>query len=173
MNNILIRKATVADAQQMATLHVKSWQITYKGQVPDSYLENLFIEDRKKKFEEYIKNENIYGNEHFVISLNDQIVGNLIVGKNRDEDLNNTFGELWGIYIHPDYFWKGFGSQLMTYAIEYLKNKGYKNATLWVLDTNKKTRDWYEHKGWKVEGKTKVEKKEGFNLNEIRYIIDL
>jgi len=57
--------------------------------------------------------------------------------------------------------------------LEVLKSEGYKKATLWVLDTNKKTRDWYESKGWRVEGREKTEPRDGFDLHEVRYIIDL
>jgi GNAT superfamily N-acetyltransferase len=80
---------------------------------------------------------------------------------------------LYGIYIHPDYIGKGYGSELMRHALEVLKEDGYGKATLWVLDTNEKTRTFYEKKGWIVEGKTKVDKRDDFELHETRYIIDL
>ncbi len=57
--------------------------------------------------------------------------------------------------------------------LHILKTEGYKRATLWVLDTNEKTRNWYELKGWRVEGKIKTEPRDGFDLHEVRYIIDL
>lgn len=61
----------------------------------------------------------------------------------------------------------------MNEALKRLKKDGYKKATLWVLDTNEKTRKWYESKGWKVEGATKIDKRDNFELKETRYTIDL
>lgn len=61
----------------------------------------------------------------------------------------------------------------MKSGLEYLREQGFTTATLWVLTTNEKTRKWYESKGWRVDGKTKSEPRDGFALNEIRYVIDL
>ena len=65
---------------------------------------------------------------------------------------------------------QGVGSALMKEALSFFKKEGYSRATLWVLDTNEKSRGWYEHKGWRVEGATKVEEKDGLKLREIRYV---
>ena len=172
INKITIRESEVSDALGIATVHVKSWQKTYRGQVPDSYLDNLSIPERASKLEKMIE-ENRKKNVHnFVIEEDKLIVGILAVGENTDNDLPSNVGQLYVIYIHPDHEGKGFGSMLMNKAIEILKEDGYTKATLWVLDTNSKARSWYEHKGWKIEGKTKVDKRDGFNLNEVRYIIE-
>lgn len=173
INNITIRESEVSDALGIATVHVKSWQKTYRGQVPDEYLENLSISDRASKIEKMIEENRNKKVHNFVIEIDKLIVGILTVGVNREDDLPSDVGELYGIYIHPDYEGKGYGSMLMNHAIETLRSEGYKKATLWVLVTNTKARSWYEHKGWKIEGKTKVDKRNGFNLNEVRYIIDL
>lgn len=81
--------------------------------------------------------------------------------------------EKHGIYIHPEFIGKGIGSDLMQHAQTTLKQDGYLKATLWVLDTNEKTRRFYEKVGWRIEGKTKVDVREGFDLHETRYVIDL
>ncbi len=116
-----------------------------------------------------------------VAEINSRVVGWCTAGKSRDEDANKTTGGIYGIYVHPEFIGQGVGSKLMEYGLNILRKDGYKKATLWVLNTNDKTRKRYESKGWKVEGKTKVDKRslslrdkrEDFELNETRYIIDL
>ncbi|WP_274857053.1 hypothetical protein [Bacillus methanolicus] len=45
---MIIRKAVGDDAAQIARVHVKSWQETYKGLIDQNYLDNLKIEKRKQ-----------------------------------------------------------------------------------------------------------------------------
>lgn len=169
---LVIRQAIPKDAPKIAKIHVETWQCAYKNQIPDSYLNNLSIEERTKGWKKQIENpeKGVYA---FVIETDGKVVGWCTAGVSRDKDASKETGELHGIYIHPDHTSKGFGSKLMSHALTTLKKDGYEKATLWVLDTNEKTRKWYEHKGWRVEGKTKSEPREGFDLHETRYIIDL
>ena len=41
-----MREAILADAEAIATVHVRSWQAAYRGQLPDEYLDGLTVEDR-------------------------------------------------------------------------------------------------------------------------------
>lgn len=158
------------DASQIAQIHVKTWQYAYKGQIPDSYLDSLSIEKRSKGWKKQIQNAK--EKDHvFVAEINGRIVGWCTAGASRDENAMKEAGELQGIYIDPNYIGKGIGSKLMKHALNTLRQEGYKTVTLWVLETNKKTRMFYEKKGWTVEGKTKIDTRDSFDLHEIRYIL--
>lgn len=172
MSDITIRKAEIKDAAGIAEVHVKTWQCAYKGQLPDSYLDSLSIEKRTKTWREQIKSPQ-NGAHTFVAEINSKVVGWCTAGKSRDEDADKTTGEIYGIYIHPDFIGKGCGSMLMESGLNLLRKDGYKRATLWVLDSNEKTRKWYEDKGWKIEGKTKIGKRDDFDLHETRYLINI
>lgn len=169
MNNITIRKATPGDAASIATIHVKTWQYAYNGQIPSKYLDNLSVEQRTISWKKHLEEpkEKAYT---LVIERNKYVVGWCSLGVNRDDDLSPEVGELYAIYMHPDSIGKGLGTQLIEYALNILKQDGYKKATLWVLTTNDKTRKFYEKNGWVIEGKTKVDKRDGFDLQETRYI---
>lgn len=49
-----IREAIVSDAKGIAKVHVDSWRTTYKGIIPDDFLNNLSYEQRTKLWEENI-----------------------------------------------------------------------------------------------------------------------
>jgi Tfp pilus assembly protein PilP len=40
---------------------------------------------------------------------------------------------------------------------------------LWVLASNERARAFYGARGWRPDGGTKTEPREGFSLNEVRY----
>ncbi len=109
----------------------------------------------------------------FVAEDDGVILGFASAGPCKDEEMPSTIGELWAIYVDLDNMGKGVGSQLLKTSLDYLRDLKFIKAILWVLTSNQKTRDWYESKGWKVEGKTTVDVRDGFELHETRYIIGL
>ena len=45
---LVFRNATSADADNIAMLHAKNWQLNYRGILDDHYLDHQVIDDRKK-----------------------------------------------------------------------------------------------------------------------------
>lgn len=172
MEVVIVREAEIKDAGQIAKVHVGTWQYAYAGQMPGEALNSLSVEQRTKRWEE-ILSKPTPGSKNFVAEIDDKIVGFCSVGPCRDEDMDKTTGELWAIYVDPESMNKGVGSLLQEKGLNFLKENEFKKATLWVLTSNEKAIKWYESKGWKLEGKTKIEGRRGFELHETRYIIDL
>lgn len=155
MDNLIVRQAEVKDAQGIATVHVMTWQCAYRGHIPDTYLNNLSVDKRTESWKKQLENP-LKGTYTFVAEDNGKVVGWCTVGVSRDDDAVKNVGELYGIYVHPNYIGKGFSSQLMNHALEVLRKETYKKATLWVLISNGKTRKWYEHKGGILKEKPKL-----------------
>ncbi|GAF11533.1 GCN5-related N-acetyltransferase [Bacillus sp. JCM 19046] len=57
---MIIREATVDDAQAIAHVHVDSWKTTYAGIVPASFLQKLSHEKRADMWKTIIPSENGY-----------------------------------------------------------------------------------------------------------------
>jgi len=168
----IIRKAEVEDAPAVAKVHIETWQSHYRGQVPDDYLANLSIENRTKVWVEDFSNPKPKS-ATFVADDLGEISGFCSVGPSRDTEAPHEMGELYAIYLDPSKQRQGIGSALMQAGLDFLREQGFKKATLWVLKTNLKTISFYEAKGWKVDGAEKKEEKSGFIFKEIRYGIDL
>lgn len=80
-------------------------------------------------------------------------------------------GEVSLIYLSPDEVGKGVGRALFAYAVEDLRQRGYAQAVLWVLEGNGRARKFYEAAGWTPDGRHKSEKRPGAVLHEVRYQI--
>ncbi|HEY3780133.1 MAG TPA: GNAT family N-acetyltransferase [Fimbriimonadaceae bacterium] len=167
-----IRLATVADAQEIAIVHVKAWQKSYAGIVPDHVLDNLSIESRTKRWEEILVNPETKSTT-WVLEADGHILGWCSIGPNRDEGSSELSGEVWAMYVHPDAQRKGVGTALMQQAISALRNAGYEDAILWVLTNNTQGRFFYEATGWKETLATKEIEMGGTALLETRYEIYL
>lgn len=171
MNQMTIRPAEKKDIPQIAKVHVETWRCAYRGQMPDALLDNVSIEQRAKRWEKILSNPTP-DSQTFVAELDSKVVGFCSVGLSLDKDLENT-GELLSLYIGSNYMNKGVGTALFEKGLRYIKDQGYTKAILWVLTSNGKARQWYEKKGWVMDGKTKIEKRDGFELHETRYQRDL
>lgn len=169
---ISVRPAMVEDAPDIAKVHVETWQDAYGGLIADDYLGSLSIADRTITWEKQIR-ESEEGNLILVGCIDDEVLGWATFCPSRDEDADSKTGELGGVYVHPSAQGLGLGSKLMETGLEFLKEQGFETATLWVLTSNKKSRDFYEAKGWQNEGKAKIENRKNVELHETRYKITL
>ena len=172
MSNFTIRDAKIEDTHGIAKIHVETWQHAYKGLIPDEYLQSLDIKRRAERWKDILSHPE--DNSHTLIAVeNSHVVGFCSVSHCRDEDMSSEVGEVWSIYVDKNAMGKGVGSALLEEGLQYLKEKGFTRATLWVLTSNDKTRQWYEYKGWKVEGGIKEDLSKGISIHETRYMIDL
>ncbi len=95
--------------------------------------------------------------------------GSLYCGKSRDEDAEESIGEIYAIYLDHTKLRMGLGKTLLQRLETVLKTTGFDAATLWVLAGNEKARKFYEVCGWSLDGAEKTEQKDGMELNEVRY----
>jgi ribosomal protein S18 acetylase RimI-like enzyme len=105
-----------------------------------------------------------------VAEVGRQVVGfaNLMPTRDQDQD-PATVAEITSIYLAPDVWGRGIGKTLMITALDTLAQAPYREATLWVLDTNTRARRFYETTGWHGDGAVKQDSTRGFDLPEIRY----
>jgi len=166
-----IRTATLEDIKDIATIHVITWQVAYKGLIPQSYLDNLSIAKREQAWSNILNNSKTHT---IVQEINGTVVGFADFGHTRDEDKNfNVTGEITSIYLDPKYWRKGLGTELFQFILEDMKNKEFTQVTLWVLDTNQAARSFYQKMGLQPDGATKIDIREDFELREIRYSITI
>jgi GNAT superfamily N-acetyltransferase len=149
---IKIRYANPDDANVLAFIHVNSWKEAYKGIVPDGFLSRMSVESRQSYFSKALAE----GSEKDALAfVDDKPAGIITVGKCRDEDNDNTFGEIWGIYLLPEFWRKGIGTIMLNWGIDELISWGYTRITLWVLEKNLAARNFYEKNGFTRDGREK------------------
>ncbi|AGK95707.1 GNAT family N-acetyltransferase [Clostridium pasteurianum] len=161
-----IRYADINDAKILGEIHSKSWKVAYKSIVPDEILNNITPDKRQKYFEKALAEG---WEEDAIIFKDEKALGLICIGKCRDEDKKDSYGEIWGIYLLPEYWNLGIGSELMSWGLNELKKRNYKKIFLWVLEGNLNARRFYEKIGFQHDGTVK-EITIGKTLNEYRYV---
>lgn len=168
-----IRRAEIRDAADLAQVHVRSWQVAYRGQLPDDFLDQLDddVPRRTSQWERSIESAPERRWTQLVAEDAGRVVGFIGFGPARDEP--DRTGEVYAIYVQPDAWGRGFGRSLMTAAVQGLAREGYSEAVLWVLGSNARSRRFYEIAGWTADGGAKTETMSlpfgAVELREVRY----
>jgi ribosomal protein S18 acetylase RimI-like enzyme len=61
-------------------------------------------------------------------------------------------GEVYGLYVDPDWWGKGIGGELLTDATRALAEAGFESAILWTLAADELARRFYEARDWCDDG---------------------
>jgi len=146
---VTIRQATVEDAAIISFIGVTSWQAAYRGIVPDSYLDSLSVEQRKKHL---AKNLSVSDNHFAIAQIDDQDAGMICFYPSQNEKVTESTWEVEALYILPQYWNKGIGHTLMRYAFECMKDQKITFCELWVLAENTRARKFYKCLGFTYTG---------------------
>ena len=162
---MVIRKATKEDLEGIAKVHVNSWNETYTGLMPQSYLDKRSVEGQLQYYQQTPNIEDLFN----VLEIKNEVVGFVTAIPARDKDFpKREYGEIQAIYLLKKYHDQGYGGMLLDYGIAILEQKHFKYVSLWVLDTNEKAIGFYEHEGFCKDGATKEIVLDDHPLTEIR-----
>jgi GNAT superfamily N-acetyltransferase len=158
-----VRLATGDDAAGIAQAQERAWQMAYRHVFPVEELDRGgFI--RASLWRERLEHPPP-GWTTFVADDDGAVLGFASVGPSRDE---RGLGELYAIYVHPDWWATGAGRALIERG-ELELRAIYREATLWVLEDNPRARSFYETAGWVPDGATKAHERWGVRAPEVRY----
>ena len=161
-----VRVAEPADAMAVARVHVRSWQVGYRGLLPGDYLDQLRPEGRASRY--------VFGQisaddpETFVALQDDAIRGFATIGPAWDSAQANL-GELLALYVDPDWWRRGIGRRLVDKVRSRLSERGFTEAILWVLVGNEPAESFYRVDGWAADGAQREDEVWGVTVPELRY----
>jgi len=161
----------VADAAAIGDLHVRSWQVAYRGIVPDAILDGLSIEQRMAFWTRSlaVADDPTREGRTWVIEDAGAVVGFASTRPARDEDTEPGTGEIHSIYLAPEAWSRGFGRRLLAAAVEDLRKRGFAALVLWVIEANVRGRRFYDRAGWRPDEARQPIDFDGAPVDEIRY----
>jgi ribosomal protein S18 acetylase RimI-like enzyme len=128
-----IRAATVADARVIALIHVTTQIHAYKRLIPGIVQRPVDLENAQKSKREKLLQDRLGDTCTFVAErLDHEIIGFATGGPNR-EGPSEYDGELYNVFVLPEYQHYRVGSALFVHVIGFLRGKYKKSVLLWVL----------------------------------------
>ncbi len=150
----------------VARVHVRSWQVGYRGLLPDAYLDGLRPEERAARYR--FASENVRDPVTMVAVDDEEICGFATTSPARDLDVPND-GELCALYVDPEWWGRGVGRTLIGAARLQLFEMGFRSAVLWLLAGNARADRFYRKDGWAPDGLRRSDTMWGAAVDEARY----
>ncbi len=147
MDIVTCRKATTNDVEGIAHCQIKTWQSAYKGIVDQDYLDQQ-AETLEERIARWTRRVNRTDRGTFVAIVKDEVVGFSSTGLLRDAQKNlvgdTDKGELYALYIDPDFKRQGIGMKLFQSSVLWARNQQMQDFYVWVLKDNHNARSFYE-----------------------------
>lgn len=163
-SNAIVREATVADCPAVARAHVRSWQESFAGIMPQSFLDKMSVEKRARAFESRFPDDSY---RMYVAEVSGPgVVGFADCGEPR-EHVKGYEGELYAMYLLPEFQRKGLGTRLFNLCVRFLIESGKSSMYLLALEISP-YRTFYEKMGGRNIGRKQLEI-EGVMYDEVVY----
>lgn len=130
---MIVRTATPSDARSMARVYVETWQVTYRGILPNAYLNAMTIEDSELSLGKEMAHPGIVS--LVAESQTDGIMGFVTGGIRRQRDCIYE-GEIFTLYVLSGFQRRGIGFRLVTGLVERLNRLEVYSVMVQVLKEN-------------------------------------
>jgi ribosomal protein S18 acetylase RimI-like enzyme len=155
---ITIRKRQERDIAGIARVRIDAWRAAYHEIVPEEYLAGLsYAADEARLLQRYRDTNGDQGVFFFAaVDETQQVVGFGVGGAER-EGYPGYPGELYALYVHPDWQGQGIGKQLAQAVFTSLHAAGLEPVLIWALKENVNAGDFYRRLGGVPAGEKEIE----------------
>jgi GNAT superfamily N-acetyltransferase len=127
-----VRLARSEDASALAEVLIATWRSTYRGIVPDAFLDELSVDASTERWKSSLsENES-----HTYVAEDEAGVFGFASGGKLREPLAEYDGELWALYVSDAGHRRGTGRELVHAVAGHLVESGYQSMLVWVLQQN-------------------------------------
>ncbi|WP_251451070.1 GNAT family N-acetyltransferase [Microbacterium sp. Marseille-Q6648] len=158
---LTVRTAVRDDAAAIAQVRVTTWRAAYDGLIDDEVLAHM---DEER---EAARRRDVWDRTHadprgaeLVAELDGGVVGWAAYGPSVDEERPGS-GQLFALYALASHWSTGVGAALLSAAERGLRDAGFTDAHLWVLEGNARAASFYERNGWREDGGVLVDHRTG------------
>lgn len=141
-NVIGVRRAENRDAEAITAVHDAAWRYAYDGMIPAKELSRIVARRGARWWDRAIRR----GTAVLVLEVGGTICGYATVGPNRARNLPQK-GEVYEIYLKPEYQGVGLGTRLFLAARRELGRFGFDSVVVWALADNDGACRFYRNAG--------------------------
>lgn len=164
-----LRPATPADAGLIASIHAASWQATYRGLLPDDFLDGEVSRERAAYWQARLNAPGAERRSVVIAERSGEPIGFVCVERQPDS--------AWGVLLDnlhalPGHQGIGVGKLLLQAATDWTAAQGENQLYLYVLEGNTPAIGFYERQGWQFAG-AEPDHMGGVDITALRYVYRL
>ncbi|SCL33472.1 L-amino acid N-acyltransferase YncA [Micromonospora pallida] len=153
---LTIRREEPGDAEAVAHVHVRSWQAGYAGIMPAEVLDRLNVVAWAQRRRDMATADPANPFTTLVAEAEGRVTGFATFGPYRINqsraELDETRGEVVGLYVDPACWGDGTAGALLTAARAGLADRGWTTYRVWVLADNARAHRFYTRAGLSPDG---------------------
>jgi ribosomal protein S18 acetylase RimI-like enzyme len=162
-----IQLASPADAAAIAALHVRAWEHTYRGILPDALIDSQTLVSRTRDWQHWLAQ--MMDSSWVLIAPGAEGLAGFISGGPERGAEPSCQGEIYALYLQAEAQGQGLGRALLTAGLHRLRAQGYANILIWVAAENQRARLFYQHLGGVLWTERLLEVR-GFSVAEVGYV---
>ncbi|MGF6723777.1 GNAT superfamily N-acetyltransferase [Paraburkholderia sp. GAS41] len=164
-----LRPGTAADADLIASIHSASWQATYRGLLPDAFLDGEVARERAAYWQARLNAPGSERRKVMIVEIACEPIGFACFERQPDS--------AWGVLLDnlhalPGHQGMGVGTLLMAAAVDWAREQGESQLYLYVLEGNTPAIRFYERQGWQFAG-AEPDFMGGVDITALRYVYRL
>lgn len=163
-----LRRAQARDAESIAHVHMRTWRRAYSGLLPPNTLGRLDLARLRTRWSRRVQAPGVW-----VACEGDQVVGFVESGPGRTTGFGGRVGEVFMLYVLPEYAGRGHGRRLLRQAFAELADRGAYWGHVWVLAANIPARRFYARQGLRPDGVRRRDVFDGREVEVVRYALPL
>jgi ribosomal protein S18 acetylase RimI-like enzyme len=140
-----IRPALPDDSAAIARVRVDAWRTTYRGMIPDAYLDGMTVDDSTALWHRVLTAAP--NNTNTFVAQADGAIAGFSSGLMLTEPKHDLDAELSAIYVTPHRQRSGIGRQLVGAVAAAQQALGATGLVVWVIAANRAARRFYEELG--------------------------
>lgn len=145
-----IRTLNAEDAfHAVAQIYVRSWQHSYRGMLPQLFLDRLTDE-------RWLATLRARPERSICLFEDGKMLGTVMTDFCREKG-QEGWGEIVSLYLLPEAIGFGHGRLLTEAAMDALRAEGCEQACLWVFRANEYAAEFYRHLGFAHTGRSQTE----------------
>jgi ribosomal protein S18 acetylase RimI-like enzyme len=169
LSPLTLRPATEADADLIAAIHSASWQATYRGLLPDTFLNGEVAHDRASYWRARMSAPGAERRMVLIAERAAEAIGFVCVERQPDSQWGVLLDNLHALPAHQGI---GAGKLLMRAAQDWAREQGETQLYLYVLEGNMPAVAFYERQGWQFSG-AEPDRMGGVDITALRYVYRL